>query len=165
MKKLLNTLYITTEDAYLSLNGETVDVFFGDNTHKQIPLHTLNGIVCFSYKGASPALMGKCAEMGILLSFFTPFGKYLCDTGTCTDGNVYLRRTQFRWADDEEKRLSIVKNIIIAKLYNSKYLILHYMRDHPLQTDCEKIRLAADRIGTYLEAVKTADDIDSIRGI
>jgi len=165
MKKLLNTLYITTEDAYLSLNGETVDVFFGDNTHKQIPLHTLNGIVCFSYKGASPALMGKCAEMGILLSFFTPFGRYLCDTGTCTDGNVYLRRTQFRWADDEEKRLSIVKNIIIAKLYNSKYLILHYMRDHPLQTDCEKIRLAADRIGTYLEAVKTADDIDSIRGI
>ena len=165
MKKLLNTLYITTEDAYLSLNGETVDVIFGDDTHKQIPLHTLNGIVSFSYKGASPALMGKCAEAGILLSFFTPYGKYLCDTGSCTSGNVYLRRTQFRWADDEAKRLSIVKNMIIGKLYNSKYLILHYMRDHPLQTDCEKIRLAADRIGTYLEAIKTADDSDSIRGI
>lgn len=130
MKKLLNTLYVTTEDAYLSLNGETVDVIFGDDTHKQIPLHTLNGIVSFSYKGASPALMGKCAEMGILLSFYTPFGKYLCDTGNCTNGNVYLRRTQFRWADDEAKRLSIIKNMIIGKLYNSKYLILHYMRDH-----------------------------------
>ena len=165
MKKLLNTLYITTEDAYLSLNGETVDVIFGDDTHKQIPLHTLNGIVSFSYKGASPALMGKCAEAGILLSFFTPYGKYLCDTGSCTSGNVYLRRTQFRWADDEAKRLSIVKNMIIGKLYNSKYLILHYMRDHPLQTDCEKIRLAADRICTYLEAIKAADDSDSIRGI
>ena len=70
MKKLLNTLYVTTDDAYLSLNGETVDVIFGDDTHKQIPLHTLNGIVSFSYKGASPALMGKCAEMGILLSFY-----------------------------------------------------------------------------------------------
>lgn len=69
MKKLLNTLYITTEDAYLSLNGEAVDVIFGDDTHKQIPLHTLNGIVSFSYKGASPALMGKCAEAGILISF------------------------------------------------------------------------------------------------
>lgn len=55
--------------------------------------------------------------------------------------------------------------MIIGKLYNSKYLILHYMRDHPLQTDCEKIRLAADRISTYLEAIKTADDSDSIRGI
>ena len=62
MKKLLNTLYVTTEDAYLSLNGETVEVIFGDDTHKQIPLHTLNAIVSFSYKGASPALMGKCAE-------------------------------------------------------------------------------------------------------
>ncbi len=165
MKKLLNTLYVTTEDAYLSLNGETVEVIFGDDTHKQIPLHTLNGIVSFSYKGASPALMGKCAEIGIMLSFFTPFGKYLCDTGSCTNGNVYLRRTQFRWADDKIKSLSVAKNMIIGKLYNSRYLILHYMRDHPLQVDCEKIRIAADRIGTYLETVKTADDIDSIRGI
>ena len=164
MKKLLNTLYVTTEDAYLSLNGETVEVIFGDDTHKQIPLHTLNAIVSFSYKGASPALMGKCAEAGVLLSFFTPFGRYLCDTGNCTNGNVYLRRTQFRWADDEAKRLSVIKNMIIGKLYNTKYLILHYMRDHPLQTDCDRIRLAADRIGAYLEAVKTAADTASIRG-
>lgn len=165
MKKLLNTLYVTTEDAYLSLNGETVEVIFPDDTHKQIPLHTLNGIVSFSYKGASPALMGKCAEKGILISFFTPLGKYLCDTGSCTNGNVYLRRTQSRWADDESKSLSVVKNMIIGKLHNSKYLILHYMRDHPLQTDCDKIRLAADRIGIYLEALKTADDRGSVRGI
>lgn len=165
MKKLLNTLYVTTEDAYLSLNGETVEVIFGDDTHKQIPLHTLNAIVSFSYKGASPALMGKCAEAGVLLSFFTPFGRYLCDTGNCTNGNVYLRRTQFRWADDEAKRLSVIKNMIIGKLYNTKYLILHYMRDHPLQTDCDRIRLATDRIGAYLEAIKTAADTASIRGI
>ena len=156
---------MTTEDAYLSLNGETVEVIFGDDTHKQIPLHTLNGIVSFSYKGASPALMGKCAETGVLLSLFTPFGKYLWDTGNCTNGNVYLRRTQFRWADDETKSLSVVKNMMIGKLYNAKYLILHYMRDHPLQIDCEKIRLAADRIGTYLEALETAENRDSIRGI
>lgn len=165
MKKLLNTLYITSEDAYLSLNGETVEVTFADDTRRQIPLHTLSGIVAFSYKGASPALMGKCAQTGVLLSFFTPFGKYLCDTGNCTSGNVYLRRTQFRWADDEAKSLAIVKNMIIGKLFNSKYLILHYMRDHPLQVDCGKIRLAADRIDTYLEAVKTAADRDSVRGI
>lgn len=165
MKKFLNTLYITTEDAYLSLNGETVDVIFGDNSHKQIPLHTLNNIVSFSYKGASPALMGKCSEMGILLSFFTPYGKYLCDIGNCTNGNVYLRRTQSRWADDETKKLSIIKNMIIGKLYNSEYLILHYMRDHPLQVDCEKIRTAADRIKTYLNDIKIANNIDSIRGI
>ena len=62
MKKLFNTLYVTTEDAYLSLNGETVEVVFTNDVKKNIPIHTLNSIVCFSYKGASPALMGKCAE-------------------------------------------------------------------------------------------------------
>lgn len=165
MKKLLNTLYVMTEDAYLSLTGETVDVIFPDETHKQVPLHTLSGIVSFSYKGASPALMGKCAENGILISFFTPRGRYLCDTGSCTNGNVYLRRTQFRWADDEEKSLSAAKNMIIGKLYNSRYLILHYMRDHPLQVDCDRIRLAADRIGEYLDALRTAENMDSVRGI
>lgn len=165
MKKLLNTLYVTTEDAYLSLSGETVDVLFADDTHKQIPLHTLSGIVSFSYKGASPALMGKCAEKGILISFFTPHGRYLCDTGSCANGNIYLRRTQSRWADDQTKSFGVAKNMLIGKLHNAKYLLLHYMRDHPLQMDCEKVRLAADRIGTYMEALKTADDMDSIRGI
>lgn len=165
MKKLLNTLYVMTEDAYLSLSGETVDVIFADETHKQVPLHTLSGIVSFSYKGASPALMGKCAENGILISFFTPRGRYLCDTGSCTNGNVYLRRTQFRWADDEAKSLSVAKNMIIGKLYNSRYLILHYMRDHPLQVDCDRIRLAGGRIGEYLETLKTVGDRDSVRGI
>ncbi len=165
MKKLLNTLYVTTEDAYLSLSGETVDVIFADDTHKQIPLHTLSGIVSFSYKGASPALMGKCAEKGILISFFTPHGRYLCDTGSCTNGNIYLRRTQARWADDQTKSFGVAHNMLIGKLHNAKYLLLHYMRDHPLQMDREKVRLAADRIGAYMEVLKTADDMDSIRGI
>ena len=165
MKKLLNTLYVMTEDAYLSLEGETADVIFPDKTHKQIPLHTLNGIVCFSYKGASPALMGKCAEKGILVSFFTPRGKYLCDTGSCTNGNVYLRRTQYRWADDDEKCLSVAKNMITGKIHNAKYLILHYMRDHPLQVDEGRIRIAAERMSDYTQNIETADSIDAVRGI
>lgn len=165
MKKLLNTLYVTTEDTYLSLQGETVDVLFSDDTHTQIPLHTLSGIVCFSYKGASPALLGKCAECGILVSFFTPRGRYLCDTGNCTNGNVYLRRTQYRWADDSEKKLSIAKNMIVGKLHNEKYLILHYMRDHPMQVDTEKIHLVADRISGYINDIKMAENIDTVRGI
>ncbi len=164
MRKLLNTLYVTSENAYLSLNGETVDVLFEDDTHKAIPLHTLDGIVCFSYKGASPALMGKCAEYGIMLSFFTPRGRYLADTGNSTSGNVLLRRTQYRWADSE-KALSVAKSFIIGKLYNSKYLILHFSRDHAMQTDVAKIRLAAQRITSYLNDVKSADTCDMLRGI
>jgi len=165
MKKLLNTLYVMTEDAYLTLEGETVDVLFPDKTHKQIPLHVLDSIACFSYKGASPALMGKCSENGILLSFFTPRGKYLCDIGSCTNGNVYLRRAQFRIADEPEKSLSIAKNMIYGKLLNSKYLILRYKRDHPLQVDAAKIHLASERITGYIGDIENAEGFDTIRGI
>lgn len=164
MRKLLNTLYLLTEDAYLSLNGEAVDVLFADGTHKAIPLHTLEGIVSFSYKGASPALMGKCAEKGILLSFYSPHGKYLADTGNCAFGNVYLRRTQYRWADSPEISLGIAKNMIVGKLHNEKYLILHYLRDHPLQIDGDSIRTASERITEYIGDVRAAENIDSVRG-
>ena len=102
MRKMLNTLYILSEDAYASLNGETVEISFKEKPSQRIPLHTLENIIIFSYKGASPALMGKCEEYGIPLCFFTPRGKYLASIGASVKGNVYLRRTQYRYSDDEK---------------------------------------------------------------
>jgi len=164
MKKLLNTLYITSQDAYLSLEGETVKILYEDGTSKQIPLVILDGIVCFSYKGASPALMGKCASNGIMLSFFTPNGRYLADTGNSTAGNVLLRRTQYRMADSKTA-LEISKSFIIGKLYNSKYLLLHYLRDHPMQVDGKKINCATDRITEKINSVPNVEDAETMRGI
>ena len=109
MKKLLNTLYVLSEDAYLSLDGECVKAQYPDGSNKLIPLHTLESIVCFSFKGASSALMGKCAEKGIFLSFYSPFGKYLACVANTTNGNVYLRRTQYRIADQKDRSLEISK--------------------------------------------------------
>lgn len=77
MRKFLNTLFVLSEDSYLSLDGETVLVLSGEQKRGQFPLHTLEGILCFSYKGASPALMGKCAHEGINLAFLTPRGRFL----------------------------------------------------------------------------------------
>ena len=165
MRKLLNTLYVTSEDAYLALKGETADVLFDDGTSKQIPLHTIESIVCFSYKGASPAFMGKCAENGIALSFFTPTGRYLASVGSNVNGNVLLRRAQFRIADDETVALSFAKSFIAGKLYNAKYVLLRCLRDHPLQVDCEKLQSAADAIQNYLSALKDAESAEVLRGI
>ncbi len=165
MRKLLNTLYITSETAYLALNGETVDVLFEDGTHKPIPLHTLESIVCFSYKGASPALMGKCAEYNISLTFFSPHGKYLAAVSSGTNGNVLLRRTQFRYADNEDKALEIAKNFIIGKLYNSKYILLRCARDHSMQADAARLRAAAENITRYLEDIRGCGSEDTLRGI
>ena len=165
MRKLLNTLYVTSENAYLALDGETVDVLFEDGTHRAVPLHTLDSIVCFSYKGASPALMGKCAECNVHLSFYTPNGRYLASAVSGTNGNVLLRRKQYRFADDKEAALQAAKNIMSGKLYNSKFMLLRCARDHAMQTDSEKLRRAADNIGKYLKDIGSADSVDSIRGI
>ena len=113
MKKLLNTLYVTNEEAYLKLDGETVCVSVANERIGQFPLHTLEGIVCFSRAGATPALMGKCAEEGIGLTFFSPYGKYYCRISGIERGNVLLRKEQYRISDNIEKSCEVAKNFII----------------------------------------------------
>lgn len=165
MKKMLNTLYVTTEDAYAVLNGETVEIRYDDGTHKAIPLHTLENIVLFSYRGASPALMGKCEREGINLSFFTPRGKYLASVGANIKGNILLRREQYRISDDAEKSLRYAKNFIVGKLYNSKHQLLRIMRDHPLQTNVDQLKKASDAIDFAIKKTYDVDNSDSLRGI
>lgn len=165
MKKLLNTLYVTTEDAYLSLNGETIEVNFPNDVKKNIPLHTLDSIVCFSYKGASPALMGKCAENQIRLSFYSPRGRFLASVLNNENGNVLLRRTQYRVADSPCESLDLAKNMIYGKLYNSKYVLHRVMRDHPLQVDCSAITKSCENISRYMKDIQSTDSPDVLRGI
>ncbi len=164
MKKLLNTLYVLSEDAWLSLKGETVEVHTEAAT-QNIPLHTLESIVCFSYKGASPALMGKCAEAGIALSFFDRNGRYLASVGHLENGNVHLRRTQFRCTDDEAQALQYARSFIAGKLYNAKYVLLRAARDHALQTDEAALRSAAGQITEQLHAIQGAASPEALRGI
>jgi len=165
MRKMLNTLYITSEDAYLALNGETVEILFSDSEKKRIPLHTLENIISFSYKGASPALMGKCEEKGIGLCFFSPNGKYLASVGAAIRGNVLLRKTQYRQSENKQESLRIARNIISAKLYNSEQILLRSTRDHPFQVDVERIITAAKRIEDYLGQVRIADNDESLLGL
>ena len=164
MKKLLNTLYVLSEDAYLSLKGETAEIQTGEAT-KNIPLHTLESIVCFSYKGASPALMGKCAANGIALTFFDRNGRFLAAAGHPENGNVLLRREQFRIADSEARSLQFAKSFLAGKLYNAKYVLLRTARDHALQTDATALRGAAERITERLRALQTAENAETLRGI
>lgn len=105
MRKLWNTLFITSEQAYLTLKGETVCVEIQRQKAGQFPLHTLESIVCFSHSGATPAFMGACAERGINLAFFSPFGKFLCRVTGESRGNVLLRKQQYRISDEEAASL------------------------------------------------------------
>ena len=120
MKKLLNTLFVTSEDAYLTLDGENVVVNREKQVTARFPLHALAEIISFSYAGASPALMGACAKRDVSLSFCTPRGRFLARTCGVSNGNVLLRRTQYRTADDPPQACRIARMIVFVKIYNAR---------------------------------------------
>ena len=165
MRHLLNTLFVTSEDVYLTLDGENIVVRREQQEIGRFPLHNLTGIVCFSYAGASPALMGACAKREVALSFCTPGGRFLARTAGITNGNVLLRREQYRAADDPLRSCRIARYMIFGKLYNSRWSIERTRRDHKLRIDEEKFRNASQSIRNLLPQVLEETSMDSLRGL
>lgn len=165
MKKLLNALYITTPERWLSLDGENVVISEGGDTVGRVPLHNLESIHSFGGVGATPALLGKCAEYGIGLNFLSRSGKFLCSVIGETTGNVFLRREQYRIADDEERSLDIAKKMIVGKIFNSRYSAERTLRDHSLRINTEKF----ERVSSFLlNSARKCDTVlskDELRGI
>ena len=165
MKKFLNTLYVVSPDAYLSLTDGNATVTFPDDKKSFVPLHTLQCIVSFSRKGASPALLGYCAKNGVRFCFYTPNGGFLCAVDAECSGNVLLRREQFRIADQMDLALPLARNMIIGKLYNEKFVLLRCARDHSMRVDCEVLRTAAEAIQSTMENLRQVVNEDSLRGL
>ena len=165
MKHLLNTLFITSEDIYLSLDGENVVANRDRQVVARYPLHTLFGIVSFSYAGASPALMGACAERGVSLSFCSPKGRFLARVCGESSGNVLLRRKQYRVADDAEQSCAAARTMIVGKLYNSRWSVERTRRDHGLRVNDERLKSASAQLKGLLPQVAEADTLDRLRGL
>lgn len=164
MKRLLNTLYITSTDSYLALEGENVVVKNNDQEIARIPLHNLESIITFGYTGASPALMGACAKRNIALSFMTASGRFLARTVGEVKGNVTLRKAQYRLADNDEQSAAIAKNFIIGKIFNSKWVIERATRDYALRLDIEKLKNASATLSHSLKCVENCFSSDELRG-
>ncbi len=165
MRHLLNTLYVTTEDAYLTREGENVVVLRDSSELGRFPLHTLEGILCFTYAGASPALMGECARRGIGLSFMTPGGRFLARACGESNGNVLLRKRQYRLSDDEGESCKIARNMIFGKVYNSRWSLERTCRDHALRVNTELIKDASGKLRDALPSIAQAAELDSLRGL
>lgn len=165
MRKLLNTLYVTTANAYLRLDGETVVIACEEETLGRLPLHNLSAIVCFGYKGVSPALMGACAERGIGLCFLSPHGRFLARVTGSVQGNVLLRESQLLLAADAARSLEPAKAFISAKLYNSRWSLERSLRDHGMRLDESAIRAAIDQQKSCLAAVENAGDVGALMGV
>ena len=165
MKRLLNTLYVLSENSFLSLKNENVVVNAEDGSHKDIPLLSIESIFCFSYKGASPALIGECASRGISMSFFAPTGRFLAMPTGRVNGNVLLRKKQYRISDSEEKSAEIARFFIFGKVYNSKWLLERTLRDHSLRVDGEKIKTKSVYLTEIYKQVLSVKKLDILRGL
>ena len=164
MRKLLNTLYVTSENSYLSLDGENVVVLEDKEEVGRVPLHNLEGIVSFGYRGTSPALMGACAEKNISLCYLTPQGKFLARITGPVKGNVVLRQQQFSSRNDEKIRLEIAKNCIIGKVYNARWVLERAIRDHPMQIDVEKVKKASILLKESYARIENSVTTEQLRG-
>lgn len=165
MRKLLNTLYITTENSYATLDGENIVVKVEDTVKGRFPLHILESIYFFSYAGASPALIGKCVDQNIDIVFATPSGKFLARPTGRTKGNVLLRREQYRIADDENRKLMIAKNFIIGKLVNEKRVLDRMVRDHADRVNRKEFSDSSASILSIAKAAQVVEDTESLRGL
>ena len=165
MRQLLNTLFVTSEDIYLSLDGENVVANRGGETVARYPLHTLQSIVTFSYAGASPALMGKCAQREIGLAFCSQRGKFLARVSGQMQGNVLLRRMQYRVADDPSQSCRIARNMIFGKVYNARWSVERTRRDHAPRVDGQRFSAVSQQLQGLLPQIAAETSPDSLRGL
>lgn len=164
MKKLLNTLYVTSENSYLGLDGENIVVYDDKKEIGRLPLHNLEGIVSFGYRGTSPALMGACADRNISLCYLSPQGRFLARVTGKTRGNVLLRQKQYEICKDDAKSLEIAKNCITGKIYNARWVLERALRDHALQIDEEQVRKASMQLKNALDLVQKTESKEQLRG-
>src|SRR5690606_23340923 len=164
MKRHLNTLFVTTQGAYLSKDGEAVLVRVENETRLRVPIHTLGGIVCFGRVGCSPFLMGLCAKRGVSISLLTENGRFLARVHGFTPGNVLLRREQYRRADDAGASAEIARSIVLGKLANARIVLQRAGRDHPENGDSGALRGAIAQLDRCIGDAQSAVSLKTLRG-
>jgi len=163
MKKHLNTLYITSDDAYVHKERETFIVEVNNEKVFQAPIHSIENIVCFGFKALSPQVMAFCAENNVGISYLSENGYFLARVYGAQKGNVLLRKAQYAISDNEFESLKIARPIIAAKVSNYRYLLLRHQRNHP--DNCsDDVVLSAEIMGKRLTNIQNAETLDELRG-
>ena len=164
MKRILNTLFVTTQGAWLSQDGENVVVHLDRQTSKKFPLHLFESIVCFGRVNATGPLMGFCGRKGIPISFLSENGRFLARVDVPVRGNVLLRRQQYRVADNNEGTLSIAKSVLISKIGNSRAVLMRTARDNP-DRDMHPLTDAVRYLSGKVEELKRVENLEAMRGL
>ena len=164
MKRHLNTLYITSDDAYVHKERETFVVEVENKKVFQAPVHSIENIVCFGFKALSPAIMSFCAENNVGISYLSANGRFLARVSGAQKGNVLLRKAQYVMSDSEPQSLAIARPIIAAKVANYRNLLLRHQRNHPEEYS-DSIDGVAAAMGERLPDIQKAETLDGLRGI
>ncbi|MFI3287035.1 MAG: type I-C CRISPR-associated endonuclease Cas1c [Rikenellaceae bacterium] len=162
MRKLLNTLYITTPESYIHKDGQSVVISINQNEVFRIPIINIEGIVTFGYMGASPGVMKLCAESGVSLTFLSPSGRFVSRVQGATKGNVLLRVAQYRFADNEEVSLHLSKLFIGGKIQNYRNILRRWIRDNG---DNAAIYNAANHLENSKRKIRFAASHNELRGL
>lgn len=165
MRKLLNTLFVTSEDIYLSLENENIIAWKDGQAVQRMPLLNLENILYFGYKGASPALLGACVQRGIGFCFLDQNGRFLARVGGITRGNILLHKEQYRVSEDEKKSCAAARPMIAAKIFNARCVLMRGMRDHPLSVDAELFQAYTEDLLRAARDAMKAESPDELRGI
>jgi len=165
MRKMLNVLYVTNPEAYLTKDGENLVVKVGSGEVFRTPIHYLEGIVTFGYMGASPALLGMCVEKGVTVSFLTDYGKHLATIQGIPHGNVLLRRKQYRLADQEPESAELASAFIIGKIANCRTVLRRYISDYGDKVETGEIERISKIIARNVIKLSKKPDLDEVRGI
>ena len=161
MRKLLNTLYITTPEAYLSRDGLNVVVSVDKEELFRIPIMNIEGIVTFGYMGASPGLMKLCTDNNVSLSFMTPQGRFICRVQGPIRGNVLLRKRQYTLSEDKEMALHLAKLFISGKVFNTRSILQRYIRDNGIDDDVDH---AIKQLDWQKKSIMRVESMDILRG-
>jgi CRISP-associated protein Cas1 len=164
MRKLLNTLHVTTQSAYVHRDGETVSVKIGNEVRLRLPIHTIESLVCYGQVTCSPFVLGLCCERGVGVSWLTENGRFLARVTGPVSGNVLLRRQQFRTADTPAAALPIVTAIVAAKIANSRLVLLRGARETIDGEQQIRLRAKANHLSQIGAAAARSTTIDEARG-
>lgn len=165
MKKLLNTLYVTTQGAYLCHEGESVLVNVEREIRLRVPIHTLSGIVCFGQVACSQPLMGLCGERDVALTYLSERGQFLARVHGPVSGNVLLRREQYRRAGDSGQAVRIARNMVIGKTLNCRTILQRALRDHGEKQEGNDLDAVVRRLGRLTGDAEREENMDTLRGI
>ncbi len=165
MKQHLNTLFVMTDGAYLAKDGQAVAVRQKKETRLRVPLHNLDGVVCFGRIGLSPALMGACAEAGVSISLLSEYGRFRAAVVGFSPGNVLLRRQQYRAADDEEASCQVARSVVAGKIANSRTVLMRAVRDGTSGTESCPFSETIAKMAGHLEMIRCCESLAEVRGV